>query len=191
MGFISVGALVSMMVLMPVFIRFFKTGWKTMLWSQILTVVLYLLLFFTGRMNFMYCCVMSFLATMVGAMVNAVVNIIVNDTIDFVMLKEGKQLNAVVSAVKGFAQKCGTTLVNSGMLFILALAKFDAQLGPFGQPESAITATNVVRFLVPAAVSGIIILVMLFYPIRRFFPAIAEMKAKMAAEKAAGKDIHI
>ena len=191
MGFISVGALVSMMVLMPVFIRFFKTGWKTMLWSQILTVVLYLLLFFTGRMNFMYCCVMSFLATMVGAMVNAVVNIIVNDTIDFVMLKEGKQLNAVVSAVKGFAQKCGTTLVNSGMLFILALAKFDAQLGPFGQRESAITATNVVRFLVPAAVSGIIILVMLFYPIRRFFPAIAEMKAKMAAEKAAGKDIHI
>jgi len=127
----------------------------------------------------------------VGAMVNAVVNIIVNDTIDFVMLKEGKQLNAVVSAVKGFAQKCGTTLVNSGMLFILALAKFDAQLGPFGQPQSAITATNVVRFLVPAIVSGIIIIVMVFYPFRKFFPAIAEMKAKMAAEKAAGEDIHV
>jgi len=191
MGFISVGALISMMVLMPVFIRLFKTGWKTMLWSQILTVALYLILFFTGRMNFMYCCVMSFLATVVGAMVNAVVNIIVNDTIDFVMLKEGKQLNAVVSAVKGFAQKCGTTLVNSGMLFILALAKFDAQLGPFGQPQSAITATNVVRFLVPAIVSGIIIIVMVFYPFRKFFPAIAEMKAKMAAEKAAGEDIHV
>ena len=188
MGFISVGALISMMLLMPVFIKIFKTGWKTMLWSQILTVVLYLILFFTGRMNFMYCCVMSFLATVVGAMVNAVVNILVNDTIDFVMLKEGKQLNAVVSAVKGFAQKCGTTLVNSGMLFILALAKFDAQLGPFGQPASATTATNVVRFLVPACVSGIIIIVMLLYPIRKFFPAIAEMKAKMAAENAAGEN---
>ena len=157
MGFISVGALISMMVLMPIFIKFFKTGWKTMLWSQILTVALYLILFFTGRMNFMYCCVMSFLATVVGAMVNAVVNILVNDTIDFVMLREGKQLNAVVSAVKGFAQKCGTTLVSSGLLAILALAKFDAQLGPFGQPASATEATNVVRFLVPAIVSGIII----------------------------------
>jgi Na+/melibiose symporter-like transporter len=125
---------------------------------------------------------MSFLATLVGAMVNAVVNILVNDTIDYILLKEGKQLNAVVSAVKGFAQKCGNTLVNSGMLAILALAKFDAQLGPFGQPESAVEATNMVRFLIPAIVSGIIIIVMIFYPIRKYFPEIAEMKAKMAAE---------
>ncbi len=191
MGFISVGALISMMVLMPIFIKFFKTGWKTMLWSQILTVALYLILFFTGRMNFMYCCVMSFLATVVGAMVNAVVNILVNDTIDFVMLREGKQLNAVVSAVKGFAQKCGTTLVSSGLLAILALEKFDAQLGPFGQPASATEATNVVRFLVPAIVSGIIIVVMIFYPIRKHFPEIADMKAKMTAEKEAGEEIHI
>ncbi len=182
MGFISMGALFSMMVLMPIFIKFFKSGWKTMLWSQILTVAFYLILFFTGRMNFMYCCVMSFLATLVGAMVNAVVNILVNDTIDYILLKEGKQLNAVVSAVKGFAQKCGNTLVNSGMLAILALAKFDAQLGPFGQPESAVEATNMVRFLIPAIVSGIIIIVMIFYPIRKYFPEIAEMKAKMAAE---------
>ena len=191
MGFISVGALISMMVLMPIFIKFFKTGWKTMLWSQILTVAFYLILFFTGRMNFMYCCIMSFLATVVGAMVNAVVNIIVNDTIDFILLKEGKQLNAIVSSVKGFAQKCGTTMVSSGLLFILALAKFDAQLGPFGQPASAIEATNVVRFLVPACVSGIIILVMVLYPIRKYFPEIAAMKARMAEEKAAGEEIHV
>ena len=191
MGFISVGALISMMVLMPVFLRIFKTGWRTMLWCQVLTVAFYIILFFTGRMNFMYCCIMSFLATVVGAMVNAVVNILVNDTIDFVMLKEGKQLNAVVSAVKGFAQKCGTTLVSSGLLFVLAIAKFDAQLGPFGQPASATEAVNVVRFLIPAIVSGIIILVMIFYPIRKYFPAIAEMKAKMAAEREAGEEIHV
>jgi Na+/melibiose symporter-like transporter len=177
------GALFSMMVLMPIFLKKFKSGWKTMLVSQVLTVAFYLILFFTGRMNFMYCCVMSFLATLVGAMVNAVVNVLVNDTIDFVLLKEGKQLNAVVSSVKGFAQKCGNTLVNSGMLAVLAIAKFDAQLGPFGQPESAVEATNVVRFLIPAIVSGIIILVMVFYPLRKYFPAIAEMKAKATAER--------
>ena len=181
MGFISVGALFSMMVLMPVFLKVFKSGWKTMLVSQVLTVIFYMILFFTGRMNFMYCCVMSFIATLVGAMVNAVVNILVNDTIDFILLKEGKQLNAIVSSVKGFAQKCGTTMVNSGMLAILAMAHFDAQLGPFGQPDSAVSATNVVRFLVPAIVSGIIIVVMVFYPLRKHFPEIAEMKAKMAS----------
>ena len=182
MGFISMGALFSMMVLMPVFLKIFKSGWKTMLVSQVLTVIFYLILFFTGRMNFMYCCVMSFIATLVGAMVNAVVNVLVNDTIDFILLKEGKQLNAIVSSVKGFAQKCGTTMVNSGMLAILAIAHFDAQLGPFGQPASATEATNVVRFLVPAIVSGIIIVVMVFYPLRKYFPEIAQMKEKMAAE---------
>jgi Na+/melibiose symporter-like transporter len=76
-------------------------------------------------------------------------------------------------------------MVNSGMLAILAIAHFDAQLGPFGQPASATTATNVVRFLIPAIVSGIIILVMVFYPIRKHFPEIAVMKERMADEKLA------
>ena len=179
MGFISVGALISMMVLMPIFLRVFKTGWKTLMVSQILTVIFYVILFFFGQTNFWFCCVVSFIATVVGAMVNAVVNVLVNDTIDFIMLKEGKQLNAVVSSVKGFAQKCGTTVVNSGMLAILAVAGFNAENGPFGQVESALVATNVVRFLIPAIVSAVIIVIMIFYPIRKHFPEIEQMKARM------------
>jgi Na+/melibiose symporter-like transporter len=182
MGFVSVGALISMMVLMPIFLKVFKTGYKALLVSQVLTVVCYVILFFTGRMNFMYCCIFSFIATVVGAMVNALVNVLVNDTIDFIMLKEGKQLNGVVSSVKGFAQKCGTTIVSSGMLAILAVCGFDAQLGPFGQSDSAIAGTNAVRFLVPALVSVVIIIIVALYPLKKYFPEIAEMKKKMAAE---------
>ena len=182
MGFISMGALFSMMVLMPIFLKKFKTGYKAMIVSQILTVVCYVLLFFTGRMNFMYCCVLSFIATLVGAMVNALVNVLVNDTIDFIILKEGKQLNGVVSSVKGFAQKCGNTITNSGMLAILAICGFDAQAGPFGQTPMAVTGTNVVRFLVPAIVSAVILVIMIFYPLKKYLPEIAEMKAKMAKE---------
>ena len=52
MGFISMGALFSMMVLMPIFLKKFKTGYKSLIVSQILTVVCYLVLYFTGRMNF-------------------------------------------------------------------------------------------------------------------------------------------
>ena len=166
MGFISMGALFSMMVL---------------------TVVCYLVLYFTGRMNFMYCCVLSFIATLVGAMVNALVNVLVNDTIDFIILKEGKQLNGVISSVKGFAQKCGTTVVSSGMLAILAICGFDAQSGPFGQSETAVMGTNMVRFLIPAIVSAVILVIMIFYPLKKYFPEIAEMKAKMAAEHAANE----
>ena len=179
MGFISVGALISMVVLMPIFLKTFKTGWKAILVSQIGTVICYGLLFFTGRMNFWYCCVLSLLATIIGAMVNALVNVLVNDTIDFIMLKEGKQLSGVVSSIKGFAQKCGNTITNSGMLAILAVCGFNAQNGPLGQTATAITGTNVVRFLVPAIVSAIIILLMVFYPIKKHFGEIEEMKAKM------------
>ena len=185
MGFISVGALISMMFLMPIFLRKFKTGWKAILVSQIGTVILYAILFFTGRMNFMYCCIFSFLATVIGSMVNALVNVLVNDTIDFILLKEGKQLSAIVSSVKGFAQKCGTTAVNSGMLAILAAMSFDAQLGPFGQPDSAITGVNMVRFFIPMVVSIVLALLMIFYPLKKFFPEVAEMKERMARERAA------
>lgn len=182
MGFISVGALISMMVLMPIFLKTFKTGYKALLVSQILTVICYVLLFFTGRLNFWYCCVFSFIATAVGAQVNALVNVLVNDTIDFIMLKEGKQLNGVVSSVKGFAQKCGNTITNSGMLAILAICGFNAELGPFGQSAMATEGTNVIRFLVPAIVSGIIIVIMVFYPLKKYFPEIAKMKERMAKE---------
>lgn len=184
MGFISVGALISMMFLMPIFLKKFKTGYKAIIVSQILTIVCYFILFFTGRLNFMYCCILSFIATAVGAMVNALVNVLVNDTIDFIMLKEGKQLNGIVSSVKGFAQKCGNTITNSGVLAILAICKFDATLGPFDQPQSAVTGTNVVRFLVPALVSVVILVIMIFYPLKKYFPEIEKMKQRMAAEHA-------
>lgn len=184
MGFISVGALISMMVLMPIFLKVFKTGYKALLISQVLTVICYVLLYFTGRMNFWYCCVLSLVATAVGSQVNALVNVLVNDTIDFIMLKEGKQLNGVVSSVKGFAQKCGNTITNSGMLAILAVCGFNAELGPFGQSAMAIEGTNACRFLIPAIVSAIIIVIMVFYPLKKYFPAIAEMKEKMAKEHA-------
>lgn len=182
MGYVSIGALISMMVLMPMFLKWFKTGYKALIVSQILTIICYVILFFTGKMNFTYCCIVTFIATAVGSMVNALVNVLVNDTIDFILLKEGKQLNGIISSVKGFAQKCGNTIVNSGMLAILAIAGFDAQKGPFDQLPSAVTATNVCRFMVPALVSAGILVIMLFYPLKKYFPAIAEMKAKMAQE---------
>ena len=186
MGFISVGALVSMVFLMPLFLRIFKTGWKATLVSQVLTVVCYLLLYFTGTANWIYCLILSFAATAVGAMVNATVNVLVNDTIDFILLKEGKQLGGIVASVKGFAQKCGNTVVNSGMLAILAGSGFDASLGPFGQSAAATGAINVVRFLIPSIVSLIIVGIMAFYPLKKYFPEIAAMKARLSENNQGG-----
>ena len=184
MGFISVGALISMMFVMPFLLKKLKAGYKAIIVSQIATIVCYALLFFTGTLNFWYCCILSFVATVVGAQINALVNVLVNDTIDFILLKEQKQLNGIVSSVKGFAQKCGNTVTNSGILAILAICGFSTDYGIFGQPDSAVTGTIVTRFLVPMLVSVVILIICLFYPLKKYFPAIAEMKANMAVQQA-------
>lgn len=148
-----------------------------MLVSQALTVFFYLVLYFTGRINFWYCCVLSFIAAEVGPMVNALVGILVNDTTDFILLKEGRQLNGAVSSVKTFAQKCGTTVTNSGVLAILAVCGFNAELGPFRQPGQVAAGTNAVRFLIPTIVSALIVVLMVFYPFKKNFADIEKMKA--------------
>ena len=179
MGFVSVGALIAMAFLMPVFLRVFRKGYRAMLISQVLTVFFYLILYFTGRMDFWYCCVLSFLAAAVGSMVNALVNVLVNDIIDFILLKKGRQFNGVVSSVKTFAQKCGTMVTNSGVLAILAVCSFNAELGPLGQPEQVAAGINAVRFLIPAIVSALIALLMVFYPMKKHFAEIEKMKAQI------------
>lgn len=178
MGVVSVGALISMVVLMPVFLKVFKTGEKAILVSQLITVVLYILLFFVGKTNFTILCVLTFIATCTGSMENALVNVLVNDTIDFIMLKEGKSANGVISAIKGFAQKCGSTITNSGILAVLSVSGYIA--GAIGQqPESTLIALNCLRFGIPAVTGIILILCVAKNPMNKYAEDIAVMKVKM------------
>ena len=178
MGVVSVGALVSMVVLMPIFLKLFKTGQRTILVSQTITVVLYIILFFFGKTNFVLLCVITFIATCTGSMENALVNVLVNDTIDFIMLKEAKSANGVISAIKGFSQKCGNTISNSGILAALSISGYVA--GAVGQqPESTLFALNFLRFGAPALAGIILILCVVKNPMNKYVDQIAAMKEKM------------
>ena len=178
MGIISIGALVSMVVAMPIFLKVFKTGQRALCVSQITSIVMYIILFFFGKQSFTLLCVLTFLSSITSAMQNALVNILVNDTIDFIMLKEGKTANGLVSAIKGFAQKCGNTVTSSGILAILAVSGYIA--GAIGQqPESAMFALNFIKFGAPSVTGIIVILCVVFGPINKYKNEIEEMKAKM------------
>ena len=173
MGIVSIGALVSMVVLMPIVLKIFKTGQKAF--------ICYGIAFFFGK-NLIVLYVTSFLATAIGAMSNALVNVLVNDTIDFIQLEEGVSLNGTISAIKGFAQKCGTTVVNSGILALLAASGYIA--GAIGQqPESTLITLNCIRFGIPAIICVIIVICLKYYPLEKYYPAIEEMKAKMKANE--------
>lgn len=181
MGVVSVGALVSMVVLMPLFLKVFKTGQKALLVSQVLSIACYILLFFTGRMNFVYLCVITFISVSFAAMQNALVNVLVNDAIDFILLKEGKSCNGVISSIKGFAQKCGNTLTSSGILFALGLTGYVA--GAVGQQNtSTMFMLNFLKFGAPCITGIMLILCVVFNPFQKYYGDIDKMKAEMKEE---------
>lgn len=178
MGVISVGALLSMVVLMPIFLKVFKTGQKALLVSQVSSIVLYVILFFFGKTNFIFLCVLTFISVCTASMQNALVNVLVNDTIDFIQYKEGKSANGVISSIKGFAQKCGNTVVSSGILAVLSVSGYIA--GAIGQqPESAMFALNFLKFGAPSLTGIILIICVVKNPMQKYAKEIEEMKRKM------------
>lgn len=178
MGVLSIGALVSMMVLMPILIKACGTVTKAFILTQSLTLICYVALFFVGNKSMTILFVGSFLATAFSAMEQALINFFVNDTIDYIQLKENVSMNGMVSAIKGFSYKCGSTLVSSGVLAVLAASGYIANA--IGQePESAMIAINCLRFALPAATCVILIVCLLFNPIEPHRDEINKMKDDM------------
>lgn len=183
MGVISIGALISMVVLMPIFLKVFKTGQKALLVSQATSIVLYVILFFVGKTNFTLLCVLTFISACTASMQNALVNVLVNDTIDFIQYKEGMSSNGVISSIKGFAQKCGNTVVSSGVLAVLSISGYIA--GAIGQqPESAMFALNFLKFGAPSLTGIILILCVVKNPMGKYAKEIEEMKKNMGQNDA-------
>ncbi len=181
MGVISVGALLSMVVVMPLFNKVFKGPKRALIASQVGAATLYILLFFFGGSSIAFLFVGSFIATCIASMQNALVNVLVNDAIDYVLFKDGTSANGVISSVKGFAQKCAGTMTNSGILFALALTGYVAgEIG--GQNESTLVMINFLRFGLPAITGILIIIGLRFDPVEKVKGEIGEMKALMNAK---------
>ena len=126
----------------------------------------------------MFLCVVTFMSTCFSAMQNALVNVLVNDAIDYVQLKEGISANGVISSIKGFAQKCGNTVVSSGILAVLAVSGYVA--GAIGQqPESAMFALNFLKFGAPCVTGIILIIAVLVNPVAKHYKEIEEKKEIM------------
>lgn len=184
---ISIGATISMVVLMPIFLKVFKTGTRALIASQIMSICCYIILFFFGKSSFILLCVLTFVSSCTSAMQNALVNVLVNDTIDFIQLKEGRSANGVVSSIKGFAQKCGNTLNSSGLLAVLAISGYVA--GEVGnQPATAMFALRFMKFGAPCVTGLILILCVWKNPMQKYSKQIAEMKAGMKGDGSASNN---
>lgn len=176
---LSMGALFSMLVAMPIMLKICKTAQRALQVTQGITLICYVLLFIFGK-NLTLLYVLSFIAALAASMEQGLINFLLVDTIDYVQLKENVSMNGMLSAIKGFAYKCGATLTSSGILAILAVSGYIA--GAVGaQPESAMMAINFIRFGLPAITCVIIIVCLAFYPIQKYYPEIKKMKENMHA----------
>ena len=174
---ISMGALFSMIIAMPICLKIFKTAQATLKFTQVISIICYGLLFFFGR-NLTMLFVLSFIAAFFASMQQGLINILLNDTIDYIQLKDGISLNGTLSAVKGFAYKCGTTVSSTVILAVLAATGYVA--GAIGhQPEATLIGINTLRFLIPIIASIIMILCLIIYPIEKHYDEIDEMKKNM------------
>lgn len=171
---VSLGALVSMSFLFPIAMRIFKSPQRCLIATQAITVVCYVILLFAGK-NLILLFVLSFIAASVCSMQHGLLGIINNDLIDYIQLKDGIALNGTISSIKGFSQKFGSAFVNAVILGTLAVFGYVAgAIG--GQPQETLIAINCLRFIVPAIASGLVVILMIRYPITKYYGDIRKMK---------------
>ena len=173
---VSLGALVSMVLLMGIFLRIFKSAQRALKVSVVGSSICYLILFFFGKTNFTFLLVMTFIATALASMQNALVNVLVNDAIDYIQFTEGISANGVISSIKGFAQKCGNTVSNSLPLLLLGLVGYVA--GAVGQQNDAtLFVLNFMRFGAPILTGAIMLLCLRINPVDKHREDIEVMKS--------------
>ena len=173
---VSLGALVSMVLLMGIFLRIFKSAQRALQVSVVGSSICYFILFFFGKTNFTFLLVMSFIATALASMQNALVNVLVNDAIDYIQFTEGISANGVISSIQGFAKKCGGTVSNSLPLLLLGLVGYVA--GAVGKQNGAtLFVLNFMRFGAPIITGAIMLLCLRNNPVDKHREDIEVMKS--------------
>ena len=175
---LSVAGMVSVTFGISILMKIFKGSVKRCFgFSQAVTAVIYIVLFFTGGKSLIALYILSGLAAAFATMSNAYIPMINNEMIDYIAYKNGTHMNATVSAIKGFACKCGAGLASALLGGALALGKYKA--GAIGQQtEAALLGINVGRFAIPAIAAIILCIALKFYPVDKVKDEIIAMKEK-------------
>ncbi len=161
---ISVSGMIGVIVLMPIILRLVKGSIKkAVTFTQAVCIVCYAILFFTGNQSVPLLYALTFIASMFSTMTNAFRPMTVVGMTEYVYQKTGNQLNGTISAIGGFAYKCGTAISNAILAGVLAATGYIA--GAIGQqPEATMVGINSVRFLVPLGATVLYIIFIQFYP---------------------------
>ena len=174
----TITGFVSITVLFPLFMKWFKGPHNFFKVILAVNVIGSTFLFVVGANNILLFFVVSAILNIFSTPQFALINVLVNDAIDYTQWKTGKTSNGVVASIKGFAQKCGSTISSSGLLAILAIAGYVPNaIG--AEPASAMFAINAMRFGIPVIFAVIQFFLLRMDPALIHKAEIDEMKAKL------------
>lgn len=161
---ISISGMVGIMGLMPIILRKVKGSMKkAVTYTQSICVVCYAILFFVGGKSIPVLYALTAIACMFSTMTNAFRPMTVVGMTDHIFNETGQQLNGTISAIGGFAYKCGGALSSAILAGILSVTGYIPNA--IGQePEAVLIGINSVRFLVPLAATVLYIIFIQFYP---------------------------
>ena len=164
---INISGMVGVMLFMPFILRAVKGSMKkAVTFTQSISAVCFLLCFFIGEKNISALYVATAVSCIFATMTNAFRMMTAMGMTDYVLAQTGNQLNGTISAINGFAYKCGTALANALLAGMLAATGYVAgAIG--GQPKEFMFGIGAVRFLVPCIASVIYIILIQFYPENR------------------------
>jgi len=181
---LSIAGMASVTFGISILMKIFKGSVKKCFgFSQAVTAVIYIVLFFVGGKSLTALYVLSGLAAAFATMSNAFIPMINNEMIDYVAYKNGTHMNATVSAIKGFSCKCGAGLASALLGGALAFGGYVA--GAIGQQtEAALLGINIGRFGIPAIAALILCIALKFYPVDQVKGEITAMKEEVISGEA-------
>lgn len=161
---LNISGMIGVMGLMPIILRKTKGNMKkTVTFTQSISAACFLICYLIAGRSIAGIYVFSFIGCMFATMTNAFRPMTVVGMTDYVLEKNGEQLNGTITAIGGFAYKCGTAVSNALIAGMLAATGYVANaIG--SEPEAFMTGINAVRFLVPFIATVIYIILIQFYP---------------------------
>jgi sugar (glycoside-pentoside-hexuronide) transporter len=160
---ISVCGLAGIVVMIPLFMRYFHSVKKGFVISQIGTCICNAVLCLFGS-NLAILFVFSALASMFATMFMVYGSIIMTEMSDYTYYTTGRQMNGTIASLKGFTNKCGIAISSGVISAVLAATGYIANaIG--AEPQATVTGITLVRFLCPLVMAAIMVITLHFYPI--------------------------
>ena len=161
---INISGMVGVTLLMPLLMRWVKGSVKkAVIITQCISAICFLICFFVAGRSIVVIYVFTAIGCAFATMTNVFRPMTIVGMTDYVLETTGKQLNGTLSAIGGFAYKCGVAISNALIAGMLATTGYIA--GAIGhQPDAFMVGINSIRFFVPFISTVLYIILIQFYP---------------------------